>query len=237
MPRPLLALGTDGFGRSESRASLRDFFEVDAKHIVLATLHALAKDKQLDAGSFRRPSRIWASIRRNNRKSSHGVMQASGDLAGVERDDFTTAARDSLAVSGERSVTEFKLPELGENVEQGDLVRLMISPGTKITEGQPVMELETDKAVIEVPVVLYRNSERCSSKEGDKIKVGQVIFTFENGGSGKPRVPLGREEPPPPAAVSLPRSDPAAASPRHRAGARTAPVSDRLPAPDRVQAS
>jgi pyruvate dehydrogenase E1 component len=48
VPRPLLSLGTDGFGRSENRASLRDFFEVDAKHIVLATLHALAKEKQLE---------------------------------------------------------------------------------------------------------------------------------------------------------------------------------------------
>jgi len=48
-PRPLVALGTDGFGRSENRAALRDFFEVDAKHIVLATLNALAKDKQIKA--------------------------------------------------------------------------------------------------------------------------------------------------------------------------------------------
>jgi pyruvate dehydrogenase E2 component (dihydrolipoamide acetyltransferase) len=48
-------------------------------------------------------------------------------------------------------VTEFKLPELGENIDQGDLVRLMIAPGATVTEGQPVMELETDKAVIEVP--------------------------------------------------------------------------------------
>jgi pyruvate dehydrogenase E1 component len=47
MPRPLVALGTDGFGRSEGRPSLRDFFEVDAKHIVLATLTALARDKQI----------------------------------------------------------------------------------------------------------------------------------------------------------------------------------------------
>ena len=47
LPRPLVALGTDGFGRSESRASLRDFFEVDAKHIVLATLTALAREKQV----------------------------------------------------------------------------------------------------------------------------------------------------------------------------------------------
>jgi pyruvate dehydrogenase E1 component len=48
MPRPLVSLGTDGFGRSENRASLRDFFEVDAKHIVLATLQALAREKQID---------------------------------------------------------------------------------------------------------------------------------------------------------------------------------------------
>jgi pyruvate dehydrogenase E1 component len=48
VPRPIVALGTDGFGRSENRASLRDFFEVDAKHIVLATLSALVRDKQMD---------------------------------------------------------------------------------------------------------------------------------------------------------------------------------------------
>ena len=53
MPRPLVALGTDGFGRSESRASLRDFFEVDAKHIVLATLHALAREKQIQIETVR----------------------------------------------------------------------------------------------------------------------------------------------------------------------------------------
>jgi pyruvate dehydrogenase E1 component len=49
VPGKLLSLGTDGFGRSESRAALRDFFEVDAKHIVLGTLHALAREKQIGA--------------------------------------------------------------------------------------------------------------------------------------------------------------------------------------------
>jgi len=48
VPRPLVALGTDGFGRSENRASLRDFFEVDAKHIVLATLSARVRAQQMD---------------------------------------------------------------------------------------------------------------------------------------------------------------------------------------------
>jgi pyruvate dehydrogenase E1 component len=47
--RPVVALGTDGFGRSESRASLRDFFEVDARFVALATLRALLRDGQIEA--------------------------------------------------------------------------------------------------------------------------------------------------------------------------------------------
>jgi pyruvate dehydrogenase E1 component len=47
VPRHLISLGTDGFGRSESRMALRDFFEVDAKHIVLAALYALLKDGKI----------------------------------------------------------------------------------------------------------------------------------------------------------------------------------------------
>jgi pyruvate dehydrogenase E1 component len=50
LPRPLVSLGTDGFGRSDTRAALRDFFEVDARFITLATLAALAREKQIDAG-------------------------------------------------------------------------------------------------------------------------------------------------------------------------------------------
>jgi pyruvate dehydrogenase E1 component len=47
VPGQLVALGTDGFGRSENRAALRDFFEVDAKHIVLATIGALAREQKI----------------------------------------------------------------------------------------------------------------------------------------------------------------------------------------------
>jgi pyruvate dehydrogenase E2 component (dihydrolipoamide acetyltransferase) len=78
------------------------------------------------------------------------------------------------------SVIEFKLPALGENIEQGDLVRLMIAPGATVSEGQAVMELETDKAVVEVPSSVGGKVQEILVKEGDKIKVGQVIFTVEN---------------------------------------------------------
>jgi pyruvate dehydrogenase E2 component (dihydrolipoamide acetyltransferase) len=104
-------------------------------------------------------------------------------------------------------VTEFKLPELGENIDQGDLVRLMISPGAAITEGQPVMELETDKAVVEVPSTVSGVVKEVRVKEGEKIKVGQVIFTFENGAGGVARPPSPAKEP-----AKQPKAQQAAAS-------------------------
>ena len=85
-----------------------------------------------------------------------------------------------------QSASEFKLPELGENISQGDLVRLMIAPGTKVSEGQPVMELETDKAVVEVPSSVSGVVKEVKVKEGEKIKVGQVIFTLEGGAAAPP---------------------------------------------------
>ncbi|MFZ0479387.1 MAG: dihydrolipoyllysine-residue acetyltransferase [Terriglobales bacterium] len=77
--------------------------------------------------------------------------------------------------------TEFKLPELGENIDSGDLVRLLIKPGASVAEGQSVMELETDKAVVEVPSSVTGTVGEVRVKEGDKLRVGQVIFTVENG--------------------------------------------------------
>jgi pyruvate dehydrogenase E2 component (dihydrolipoamide acetyltransferase) len=108
-------------------------------------------------------------------------------------------------------VTEFKLPELGENIEQGDLVRLMIAPGADVKEGQPVMELETDKAVIEVPSSVSGVVRDIRVKEGDKLKVGQVIFTVENGAGAKAQ-PQQAEAPPPktPAPAASAQVEPAA---------------------------
>ena len=93
------------------------------------------------------------------------------------------AAKTSPAGSG---ASEFKLPELGENISQGDLVRLMIAPGSKVSEGQPVMELETDKAVVEVPSSISGVVKEVKVKEGEKIKVGQLIFTLEGGTAAQP---------------------------------------------------
>src|SRR5256885_1391405 len=66
----------------------------------------------------------------------------------------------------------------------------MISPGANVTEGQAVMELETDKAVIEVPSSVSGTVKDIRVKEGEKINVGQVIFTVENGTGTKTASPV-----------------------------------------------
>jgi len=113
-------------------------------------------------------------------------------------------------------VIEFKLPALGENIEQGDLVRLMIAPGAAVSEGQAVMELETDKAVVEVPSSVSGTVKEILVKEGDKIKVGQVVFTADNNGAATVVTENRRPEPtvadvakPQPPASKQPESQPA----------------------------
>ena len=115
---------------------------------------------------------------------------ASAPKAGSPTEAPPTAAPAApLSPAATGGATEFRLPELGENIDQGDLVRLMISPGTKVSEGQPVMELETDKAVVEVPSSVTGTVKEIKVKEGAKVKVGQVIFTLEGGGTAQAQKP------------------------------------------------
>ncbi|HSY90327.1 MAG TPA: dihydrolipoyllysine-residue acetyltransferase [Candidatus Binatus sp.] len=123
---------------------------------------------------------------------------------------------------------EFKLPELGENIHQGDLVRLMIAPGATVSAGQSVMELETDKAVVEVPSSVSGTVQEVRVKEGDKIKVGQVIFTVENGAGGKPGPePAATVAPPKPAAAAAPASQATPEAPATQASAASASAPER----------
>jgi pyruvate dehydrogenase E2 component (dihydrolipoamide acetyltransferase) len=129
-------------------------------------------------------------------------------------------------------LTEFKLPELGENIDQGELVRLMISPGARITEGQPVMELETDKAVVEVPSSVTGTVKEIRVKEGQKIKVGQVIFTVDNGTGAASPTPSAKQTTAPvakTAPAAAPAQAAAAAAPARRATDTSVPTNFKLP--------
>jgi pyruvate dehydrogenase E2 component (dihydrolipoamide acetyltransferase) len=78
---------------------------------------------------------------------------------------------------------EFKIPELGENVEQGDVTRVLVKVGDTIAKEQPVVELETDKATIEVPSSVAGTVKEIKVKAGEKVKVGAVVLTVDEGGA------------------------------------------------------
>src|SRR5688572_24488582 len=80
-------------------------------------------------------------------------------------------------------MTEFKIPELGENVATGDVTKVLVNVGDTIAREQPVLELETDKATIEVPSSVEGVVAEIKVKKGDKVKVGAVIFTVNGGGA------------------------------------------------------
>ncbi len=86
------------------------------------------------------------------------------------------------------AAVEFKVPELGENVEKGDVVRVLVKAGDTIAVDQPIFELETDKATIEVPSTVAGTITDLRIKEGDKVKPGQTVLTVQGSGVQGPGV-------------------------------------------------
>ncbi len=77
-------------------------------------------------------------------------------------------------------VTEFRLPELGEDIDTGEVINVLVSEGDFIEQDQAIVELETDKAAIEVPAPVSGIVKGLHVKLGDIIKVGQLIVTIED---------------------------------------------------------
>jgi len=73
-------------------------------------------------------------------------------------------------------MSELKLPELGENITQGTVTKILVKSGDAIKKGQNILELETDKAVLEVPSSTDGIIDEILIKNGAVIKVGQPIF-------------------------------------------------------------
>jgi pyruvate dehydrogenase E2 component (dihydrolipoamide acetyltransferase) len=87
-------------------------------------------------------------------------------------------------------VTDFTLPELGEQIAGGDVLRLLVKAGDTIAKEQPILELETDKATIEVPSSVSGVVKELKVKAGDKVKVGQAILSVEdNSAAATPATP------------------------------------------------
>jgi pyruvate dehydrogenase E2 component (dihydrolipoamide acetyltransferase) len=83
---------------------------------------------------------------------------------------------------------EFRLPELGENIEEGDVVKVLVSVGDRITKDQPVMEVETEKAAVEIPSPADGVVREVHVREGQKVRVGELLLVIEEAGEKEEEV-------------------------------------------------
>ncbi len=84
---------------------------------------------------------------------------------------------------------DFKLPELGENITSGDVVNVLVHEGDQIVGNQPVIELETDKAVVEIPCPHAGKISKVHVAKGDRVSVGQTIVSVEAEAGNSPFPP------------------------------------------------
>jgi pyruvate dehydrogenase E2 component (dihydrolipoamide acetyltransferase) len=96
---------------------------------------------------------------------------------------------------------EITVPEISENVESGEVLNILVSPGDRVSPEQPLVELETEKAAFEVPSTTDGEVKEILIKEGDTVTVGQPIVRIDTEGKGKPekkseeKTPEGEEAP------------------------------------------
>ena len=84
------------------------------------------------------------------------------------------------------ALEQFKLPDLGEGVNEGELIKIHVKPGDSIKLDQVLIEVMTDKASLEVPSSLEGKVKNIRFKQGDMISVGEVVFEVETQQASKP---------------------------------------------------
>src|SRR5262249_61403737 len=89
---------------------------------------------------------------------------------------------------------EFKLPDLGEGLTEGEIGRWLVKEGQVIAEDDPLVEVQTDKTTVEIPSPAAGPVARLLAKEGDVVPVGTVIVVI---GDGAAPAPAEKETPPP----------------------------------------
>jgi pyruvate dehydrogenase E2 component (dihydrolipoamide acetyltransferase) len=81
---------------------------------------------------------------------------------------------------------EFKLPDLGEGIHEGEVIAVLVSVGDSVKEGDPILEVETDKAAVEIPSPFTGTVEAIRVKPGEVIKVGDVLIVFSDADATAP---------------------------------------------------
>ncbi len=123
--------------------------------------------------------------------------------------------------------TTIKLPELGENVDSGDLTKILVSVGDTVSKDQPLLELETEKATIEVPSPVSGVIKELHVQEGHKVKVGDLLFTVDENGAAPKQTQKPQAE----------QAEEAGAEPPARTERKPAPTPTPTPTPTTLRAT
>ena len=75
---------------------------------------------------------------------------------------------------------EFKFPDVGEGITEGEIVKWLVKEGDEVKEDQNIVQVETDKAVVDLPSPISGKILKINFKEGQEIKVGQTLVTISN---------------------------------------------------------
>src|SRR5947209_4233650 len=94
-------------------------------------------------------------------------------------------AKKLQAYKGVQKTMQFKLPELGEGVHEGELIKWKVKPGDKVAYDQPLCEIMTDKATVEIPSAFQGTVATVHTREGETVHVGQLMLSFEGTGSAQ----------------------------------------------------
>ncbi len=129
---------------------------------------------------------------------------------------------------------EFKLPDIGEGIAEGEIVKWLVSEGDAVQEHQAIVEVMTDKATVEIPAPAAGRIARLRAKEGETVPVGGVLFDLEEsaraGGAPQKAAPPAKQPAPP---QKQPQAPPPAArapaSPATRPAAAAQTISFKLP--------
>ncbi|MEK7701457.1 MAG: biotin/lipoyl-containing protein, partial [candidate division NC10 bacterium] len=80
----------------------------------------------------------------------------------------------------------FALPDLGEGLTEAEIVKVLVAEGDVIAEDAPLLEVETDKATVEIPSPRSGRVAKIHVQPGQTVKVGAVLVTFDDVGAGAP---------------------------------------------------
>ena len=118
------------------------------------------------------------SAEKEDKKEEKAEAKTKAEVVKLKKEEKKPSEEKSKA-KGEISIVEMKLPELGENIESADVIGILVKKGDKIEKDQGVIEIETDKATVEVPSNVSGKVLEVLVKEGDKAKVGDTLIKVE----------------------------------------------------------